>query len=120
MRLEAGIPAFVSLDQNEFLFQTGAIRREVIVMLAIVIGSFYSKLVRLEESAKLSDVRRFECFYSKLVRLEANKQMRWLNQNKRFLFQTGAIRSQRVSRVGSRMQGFYSKLVRLEVNSPSF
>ncbi len=58
--------------QLSFLFQTGAIKRDVIDI------DYYVKLL---------------CFYSKLVRLKGSADFQESQHECEFLFQTGAIKS---------------------------
>ena len=53
-------------------------------------------------------------FYSKLVRLKGYKPISRKVGRVRFLFQTGAIKRAEASKFGIDVQRFYSKLVRLK------
>ena len=59
-------------------------------------------------------------FYSKLVRLEVTRTPASENPEDRFLFQTGAIRSEKITEIVSVKLSFYSKLVRLEGSFDDF
>ena len=99
-----------------FRFQTGAIKRCIMMKTALIICQFrfQTGAIKRKQQSVLLQAAIYG-FDSKLVRLKVSATNAFLNRVELFRFQTGAIKSDsRAVQLGLGRVGFDSKLVRLK------
>ena len=116
------MPAYDQVKLQQFLFQTGSIKRRWFYLLEYpLLTCFYSKLVRLKGDRVSFQHQIRTWFLFQTGSIKRLLLFRRLTNATKFLFQTGSIKSQKVATTNKELRkslkSFYSKLVRLKAKS---